>query len=243
MTFSGHYIHLKTLLLLSLLTAISGCASTRQLDIESDFPVPLVDKLPVDLGIHLSPDLLGYEHKEKIENSGEWVVPLGPIQQSLFTSLGDGLFRQYAFTDAPPPLSGEPTQQLDGVLQPGIAQVQFSLPQQTRSNYYEVWIKYHFQLFDRAGNLVSEWDLPAYGKASNKNYGSASAGLQAAANAACRDAMAFFSINFPRQPDIRKWIADGTPLVPAPAPQPAQTPDVPQEPSTSDEATSGGESA
>ena len=33
--------------------------------------------------------------------------------------------------------------------------------------------------------------------------------------AACRDAMAFFSINFSREPVIRKWLAGGKPLAPA----------------------------
>ena len=54
------------------------------------------------------------------------------------------------------------------------------MPDQTRSNYYEVWIRYKFELFDREGGLIGDWNLPAYGKASNKNYGSSTAGLQAA---------------------------------------------------------------
>ena len=41
--------------------------------------------------------------------------------------------------------------------------------------------------------------------------------------AACRDAMAFFSINFSREPVVRKWIGAGKPLMPpAPTPEPAQ---------------------
>ena len=159
-----------------------------------------------------------FTHKETIEKKGSWEVSLGPAQRQLFGNLATGVFQNYRFVEG---LNVEAP--LDGVLKPTIAEVQFALPSQTRSDYYEVWIRYEFQLFDRQGNPVGGWKLPAYGKASNKNHGSSASGLQAAAMAACRDAMAFFSINFSREPVVRKWISAGKPLMPpAPVQKPAQ---------------------
>jgi hypothetical protein len=183
---------------------LSGCATGKRLEVEGQFPVPVMEKAPVNLGIHLDQALTTYTHTETIDKSGEWAVSIGPVQEQLFNQLALGLFEGHSFVDE---MMVEPP--MDGVLRPIISEVQFSLPKQTRSNYFEVWIRYHFQLYDRAGNLVGEWKLPAYGKASKRNYGSTSRGLQAAALAACRDAMAFFSINFVREPVVAKWLNAG----------------------------------
>ena len=189
-----------------------GCAGgTTQLDIEGDFPVPIMVKLPVALGIHLDTSLTTFTHAETFENSREWVVSIGPAQERLFSQLALGLFSEHTLTD-----SVYATPPYDGVLKPAIAEVQFSLPEQTRSDYYEVWIRYEFDLYDRSGRLIGNWQLPAYGKANQKNYSGTSKGLQAAAMAACRDAMAFFSINFSREPVVMNWLNSGMPDVQAP---------------------------
>ena len=92
-----------------------------------------------------------------------------------------------------------------------IKELQFSIPKQTRTDYFEVWIRYQFKLFDKNANLVGEWDLPAYGKAKAQDYPSDGTALQAAALSACRDAMAFFSLNFTRVPLVKNWIIAGKP--------------------------------
>lgn len=194
--------------------ALCGCAGTKQLAIDTSFPIPIMEKTPVNLGIYLDDTLTQYAHKERIDNAGEWEVQIGAAQQQLFDNLAKGVFESHTFVSSN---TGEAP--LDGVLKPNITDVQFSIPAQTRSNYYEVWIRYEFELFDRAGNAVGSWKLPAYGKASKKNYGSSSKGLEAAALAACRDAMAFFSINFAREPAVQKWLTAGKPLMPAATPE------------------------
>ncbi len=195
------------------LVLLGGCAGTAHLEIEtSRFPVPVMQKAPVRLGIHLDDTLTSYIHKETIEKKGDFEVAVGPAQKDLFNNLAMGVFEGYEF------VSENRAPHLDGVLKPNIAELQFSLPSQTRSDYYEIWIRYQFQLFDREGNLIGNWTLPAYGKASQKDHGSKSTGLEEAALAACRDAMAFFSINFTRETMVSQWLAAGKPLVP---PQPA----------------------
>lgn len=228
-----------------LLLLLGACVGTTQLEIEGGaLPVPLLERTPVNLGIYLDEELTTYVYREEIENKGTWVVPLGPIQLPMFENIGTGLFESYRFVDQPvaqATTSASPL--LDGVLKPAIKEVQFSLPSQTRTNYYEVWVRYTFTLLDRAGNPVGEWNLPAYGKASDENYGSASKGLEAAAIAACRDAMAFFSINFSREPSVRKWLAAGKPLMPAPPTTTKPAPGAEPADNNSDEQSTSGESA
>ncbi|MEM9624095.1 MAG: hypothetical protein AAF993_20825 [Pseudomonadota bacterium] len=187
--------------------ALSGCAGTQVLEVEPGrFPVPLMQKAPVNLGVYLNEELTTYVHKETIEKKGDFEVAVGPAQSQLFSNLATGVFQGYELVDSPV------AEHLDGVLQPVITELQFSLPSQTRSDYYEIWIRYQFRLFDSAGALIGEWNLPAYGKANKADHGS-KAGLEEAALAACRDAMAFFSINFTREPVVSKWLAAGKPRV------------------------------
>lgn len=204
---------------LATLILLSSCTSTRNLELETTFPVPLMDKMSVRLGVHLDEEILSYVYHEEIEKKGEWNVELGSVQTELFDNLARGLFEAHALVD------GNRAPSLDGVLKPSIVDLQFSLPTQTRSNFYEVWIRYNFELYDSNGNRIGDWPLPAYGKASKKDFGSASAGVEAAAIAACRDAMAFFALNFGKVPTVRQWLADGKPQQPPPPVSPPVTVD------------------
>ena len=93
-----------------------------------------------------------------------------------------------------------------GVLAPAIEELQFSIPEQTRSEYYEVWIRYRFELHANDGEKLGQWNLTAYGKAHQQNHAGASAALQSAALVACRDAMAFFTQQFGKEPVVQAWL-------------------------------------
>ena len=196
---------------------LASCASTKNLVLDTTFPVPLMNKVPVRLAFHLDDTLLSYVYSEKIEKKGQWNVELGSVQTKLFNNLAAGIFEQHTIvaTNSAPGL--------DGVLKPSITDLQFSLPDQTRSDFYEVWIRYNFDLYDSNGNPVGNWPLTAYGKASKNDFSSSSSGVEAAAIAACRDAMAFFAINFTKVPIVKKWFANGKPQKPPAAPSPAES--------------------
>ena len=98
-----------------------------------------------------------------------------------------------------------------GVLAPELVELQFSLPRQTRNDVYEVWLKYQMKLYDNAGQLVIDWPVTAYGKASTRDHGimdgSAVGALSAAADAAMRDAMVVMALRFRQLPEVQGWLA------------------------------------
>ena len=194
------------LILAAVLLVSSGCASNR-IALDTDFPVPLVAASSMRVAIVLTPELEGYVHSEKVRRA-DYSINVGAVQKRLFTRLAQGAFAAHAFTNDIAETS------YDGLLVPNIAELQFATPAQTRTDYYEVWMRYRFDLYDGKAVLLGSWDLPAYGKANQANYGNDSQGLYAAALAACRDMAAMFSLNFTNAPPLKEWLS--TASTPAP---------------------------
>lgn len=175
----------------------------------NEFPVPLLEPLPLTIGLVLDEQLTGYVHEESLPGNGDWRIDIGPAQPAMFNNLFAGMFD--AFELVPSSTAEDQRAGLQAIIQPSIEEVQFSIPSQTRTDYFEVWIRYQIKLYDE-GELLAEWPIAAYGKANVQNYGlsSTSPALQAAAFAACRDAMAYFAVQFQRIPAVQAWIKTET---------------------------------
>lgn len=187
---------------LALITALGACASPK-ISMEGEFPIPLVNPYPVTVGWVLDDKLLSYTHSEKVDRGSEWVIKVGAVQQGMFDSLSKGMFKAHVFLQEE---KAEPPVRV--IFVPSIEELQFSTPSQTRSKYFEVWIKYKFKLLNPDGSLRGEFPLTAYGKAHTQNYSvnTTSSALEEATHAACRDAMAFFALQFRTLPPVKTWL-------------------------------------
>lgn len=198
---------LRMAVLGSLSALLAGClGATVAVPTEAgEFPVPLLEPLPLAVGLMLDDTLTSYVHEEERPSNGEWRIAIGPAQPAMFNNLFAGMFTAHQQVSGVS--AEEQGQEVQGILQPSIEQVQFATPAQTRTDYFEVWIRYQVKLFDD-GKLLGEWPISAYGKANVQNYGisSTSPALQAAAFAACRDAMAYFAVQFQKVPAVKAWI-------------------------------------
>ena len=170
--------------------------------VPTGFPVPLMEKVQLPVGIHLDEALSSYTHVESVEGGGEWEIELGSAQRSMFDNLLEGMFIGHRFVER----ADGHNPDVAGVLVPSIEELQFTLPSQTRTEYHEVWIRYHFRILDNRGNVLGDWPLMAYGKSHKQNHAGASASLRAAALDACRDAMADFAIRFRSFPGVGAWL-------------------------------------
>ncbi len=190
----------------ALLVVLSGCLATEvAVDDQTEFPVPLVPKIPLNMGVHLPPELLDFVHREDLGDDGTFTIDISDAQPTVFTNLFTGMFEQVTLIDDP----SQPAANVAGTIVPRIKELQFSTPQQTRTDYFEVWLRYTFELYDRDGTRLGDWDLTAYGKANTQNYGlnTTPPTLRAAALQACRDAMAFFTISFVRESVVQPWLS------------------------------------
>ena len=182
--------------------SLLGACAGGSVAVPTGFPVPLMEKVQLPVGIHLDAALSGYTHVEAVEGRGEWEIELGSAQRSMFDNLLEGMFIGHRFVER----ADAHNTDVAAVLVPSIEELQFTLPSQTRTEYHEVWIRYHFRMLDNRGNVLGDWPLMAYGKSHQQNHGGASASLQAAALDACRDAMADFAIRFRSFPGVAAWL-------------------------------------
>jgi hypothetical protein len=197
---------LKGLLVCMMLLGLAGCLATEiQVDEETEFPVPLVPKIPLKMGVHLPQELLDFVHKEDLGDDGTFTIDISDAQPTVFRNLFSGMFDQVTLIEDP----SQPQVDVAGTIVPRITEMQFSTPYQTRTDYFEVWLKYQFELYNRDGDRLGDWFLTAYGKANTQNYGlnTTPPTLRAAALQACRDAMAFFTISFARERIVQQWLS------------------------------------
>jgi hypothetical protein len=184
---------------------LAGCSGAK-VQVAGNIPTPLVKPLPLRVGLYLEPALIQYVFEEKIEDHGDWRVEVGPMQTKLFRQVSTAMFTESIPVDSLTPSQGD----LDAVLAPTIAEFQISIPSQTRSDFYEVWIKYLMHLYDTHGTLIAEWPLTAYGKANKADFGfmesSDKLAIQQATMTALRDAGAFLALRFSSVPEIRSWL-------------------------------------
>ena len=193
-------------LLLSLLTLLSACGP-QVVSVESlkEFPAPLIEPMPVRVGVHYPPEFMNYSHSEKRPGPAgqEWNITLGQPQVQVFRSIFGSLFRQVEELDSAqaPPSSG-----LAAVVVPTVSEFQFALPRETRAKVFEIWVKYDLGIYAPDGGELGHWQFTAYGKTPSAFMTSDGDAVRAASIVALRDAGASLISGVERDPRIREWL-------------------------------------
>ncbi len=186
--------------------ALSGCGASAKFSVDFSIPKPIVSPLPISIATYYPPQIRDHIFEEKIEKIGDFRIDMTGAHEALFSTVFSALFENSAevedFKELP--------QGFHGVISPSVQEVQITLPSQTRSDYFEVWIRYQLQLWDHEGRLIHSWSLAAYGKANKNNYSSisnvSSSALHDATELAFRDAAASMSFYFAKEAPVKAWL-------------------------------------
>lgn len=192
-----------TLILLAAL--LNGCANSVR--VADDFPVPLVEKLPLTVGVVLNEKLSNYVHIEDPILDAEWTIDIGTANVDMFRSLFTGMFDQVLEleldADGNPVLPAETT--LDAIIEPRLEDFEFSVPQQSGNDQFTVWIKFNIRITTPEAEPISNWRVTAYGQVDQGSLGLGDDdAMNEAAIMALRDAAANISTNFSKAPGVRK---------------------------------------
>ena len=210
----------RTALLVLLMSGLlAGCGANVTLDTPT-IPTPLLEQIGMTVGVRMPANFEHFVHEESIYGQKEWSIDLGRSNAALFEQLFAYMFAETIILG---PGDDPQAMGLDAVIEPSIDAFEFSTPEQSNTDAFAVWIRYRIRVYDRAGDLTSNWPVAAYGKSLATTMGG-SAALQRAAVLAMRDAAALMIMRFDNVTRISTLASTGS--APPIAGMPAQPTDV-----------------
>jgi hypothetical protein len=170
----------------------------------NEFPRPLVDPLPIRVGLHIPAEFAAYTYREKRPGPAgqEWTISIGPPQAQVFKEILGSLFSGVDVLDSPTAGGNG----LAAVIVPGVAEFQFALPADTKAKVFEIWVKYDLGIRTATGEEIGHWQFTAYGKTPTAFLTSDEEAIRAATIVALRDAGASLVSGLERDPRLREWL-------------------------------------
>ena len=189
--------------------------------VEGNFPEPLLDPLPITMGVIYPPAFAQHEFFDEAKGraDSDWLVKTGEAQVAFWDILLGGLFQEVVHINSWETVQSE-GDRIDGVLIPSIAELQYTVPTHTNVKIYEIWMRYEFRLADIAAihqqedgalsfkpdDRLAQWPITAYGKTPTAFLQSDEEAVNLAAVVALRDAGAHFITTFGRTPEVAAWL-------------------------------------
>ena len=210
----------RWVLLLCLTLLGTGCAS-RQVVVEGNFPTPLLDPLPITLGVIYPQAFAEHEFFDEAKGRTEtdWLVKTGEAQVTFWDKVFTGMFDEVVHIRDWETVLAHGAD-IDGVIIPAISDLQYTIPTHTNVKIYEIWMRYEFRLVDISAihqqddgaltvnpdERLAAWPVTAYGKTPTAFLQTDEEAVNLAAVVALRDAGAHFITTFGATPDIAVWL-------------------------------------
>ena len=198
----------RWLFALLMLLGLAGCGPNRVI-VDGNFPPPLIEPLPLTLGVWFGDDFARHEFFDgtKSRDESSWVVNTGAAQVQMWDGLLTGMFEQVIALNSPPE-AGRSSPAVDAVLIPHVDELQYAIPAHTQIKVYEIWMRYRFELVTIDGQPIAEWTMSSYGKTPTAFLQSDQEAVNLAAVMALRDAGANFSSHFTQFPAVQDWLRE-----------------------------------
>ena len=196
----------RSLMALVIVGVLSACGA-QQVTVNGDFPTPLMDPLPLRIGIWYDEAFSTHEFFDDAAGRTEasWLVKTGEAQVQMWDTVLGSMFVELV------PMRGEPggsemNEVVDAILVPHVDELQYAIPLHTNVKVYEIWLRYRFDLVLNNGDEIASWTMTSYGKTPTAFMRSDTDAVNLAAVMALRDAGANFITNFGRVPDVQNWL-------------------------------------
>jgi hypothetical protein len=194
---------LRAFAIAALAATLGACGGSQVKLSDPTIPEPLIDKLPLSVAARYPENFAHFVHEEVVIGKEKWSIDLGRANELLFSQLFGSMFTDYKViqqdTD-PRDLA------IDAYIEPTIDAFEFSVPSQSQTEEFAVWIRYRIKIFDNQGNQIANWPISAYGKSLTTTFGSDEA-LRRAAVLAMRDAAALVILQMDKATGISKLSA------------------------------------
>ena len=165
---------------------------------DPSIPQPLIDQLQISVAARYPMVFDHFVHEEQVIGKEKWSINLGSSNRLLFTQLFGSMFTDFMVIDENSDASELP---IDALIEPTIDAFEFSVPSQSQTDEFAVWIRYRIKIFDSEGVQVANWPIAAYGKSQASTFGGDEA-LRRAAVLAMRDAAALIIMQMDKSTGI-----------------------------------------
>ena len=191
-------------LILSTLLFLASCG-TSNVVIEGNFPTPNINQIPLTLAVYYDEDLRTFSYMEYSETGREEInIESGSSHIQLFEAMLPAMFEKVITVNS---MEDPEIETVDAVFVPAIEEFQLALPEKTKLEVYEVWVKYNMRLLSSQGDALADWVVTSYGKTPIEAFGSKENGINEAAVVALRDLASSFSLNFMQVPEVKEWLS------------------------------------
>lgn len=181
-----------------LITVLAGCGGSQVAVDDPTIPDPLISQLPMSVGARYPEAFDDFVHEERVIGKEKWLIDLGQSNRLLFDKLFSSMFTDFQVIGA----DDDPRDfGFDAMIEPSIDAFEFSVPEQSQTDAFAVWIRYRIRIFDRQGTQVANWPISAYGKSQTSAFGGDEA-LRRAAVLAMRDAAALIIMQMDKSTGI-----------------------------------------
>jgi len=187
-------------LALTVVVATAGCGGANVKLNNPTIPEPLIDQLPLRVAARYPEVFDHFVHEEEIIGKESWTIDLGRANRLLFTQLFGSMFTEFTVVEGETDVRDL---DIDALIEPSIDAFEFSVPAQSQSEDFAVWIRYRIKIFDKDGVQIANWPIAAYGKSLATTFGGDEA-LQRAAILAMRDAAALIILQMDKATGISK---------------------------------------
>ncbi len=190
----------KTAFLMTAAFLLAGCGGASVQLHNPTIPEPLIDQLPLRVAARYPDVFDNFVHEEQVIGKEKWSIDLGQSNRLLFTQLFGAMFSEFTVIDAN---TDARDLAIDALIEPSIDAFEFSVPSQSQTDDFAVWIRYRIRIYDNEGVQIANWPIAAYGKSLTTTFGGDEA-LQRAAVLAMRDAAALIILQMDRATGISK---------------------------------------
>lgn len=124
---------------------LSACGA-REVVVRGNFPEPLMDPIPITVGVVFPDAFKQHEIFDKAAGRAEsdWIVKTGDAQAELWTTTFEGMFENVIFLNDSTSVNTL-SDEVEVVIIPRIEDLQYTIPLYTSIKIYEIWLKYQFK--------------------------------------------------------------------------------------------------
>ena len=196
----------KKMIIIALWTIVTCLSIGCTVDVAKIHPnlpqKPLIERLPIIVGVYYSEEFRSYECVKFISHDFDYKIALGSPSVTLIDQILSNMFEKVVPVQSRPPLP-ESGADINAVIEPKIEGLSIFSPH--GQSWVRVELYYKFILYTLNGEEIASCPISGYGY-SYKDIGMSASRIREATEFAMRNVAAKSMVNFNKNPEYLRWL-------------------------------------